>query len=119
METINAVIALSALAQQTRLAVFRLLVEHGSAGLAAGEIAESIGISPAALSFHLKELSHAQLVTSRHDGRYVFYAANFSAINGLLAYLTENCCAADGPVCSSQACAPPTLRSTSARKVKS
>ena len=72
--------------------------------MAAGEIAEHLAIAPATLSFHLKELSHAGLVTSRQDGRFIFYAANFTAMNDLLAYLTENCCVADcGPGAS---CAP-------------
>ena len=78
--------------------------------MAAGEIAEHLAIAPATLSFHLKELSHAGLVTSRQDGRFNFYAANFTAMSDLLAYLTENCCAADcgpGAVCAPVAtCAP-------------
>ena len=104
MESINAVRALGALAQETRLGVFRLLVQQGPSGMAAGEVAEHLAIAPATLSFHLKELSHAGLVTSRQDGRFIFYAANFPAMNDLLAYLTENCCVADcGPGAS---CAP-------------
>ena len=104
MKSINAVRALGALAQETRLGVFRLLVQQGPSGMAAGEVAEHLAIAPATLSFHLKELSHAGLVTSRQDGRFIFYAANFPAMNDLLAYLTENCCVADcGPGAS---CAP-------------
>ena len=95
MKTNDAVTALAALAQETRLNVYRLLVEQGSVGLSAGEIAERIGIAPPALSFHLKELSHARLVKSRQDGRYVFYAADFAAMNRLLAFMTENCCPAE------------------------
>ena len=107
METNEAVRALSALAQGTRLAVFRLLVQQGPSGLAAGEIAASLDISPATLSFHLKELSHAGLVTSRQESRFIFYSADFAAMNELLAF-TENCCAADSGSCSSsaQACKP-------------
>ena len=118
MKTNDAVAALAALAQETRLAVFRLLVEQGSSGMSAGEIAERVGIAPAALSFHLKELSHARLVTSRQDGRYVFYAADFAAMNRLLAFLTANCCAADGGGCGPAACAPSTSHRGTSRKVK-
>jgi DNA-binding transcriptional ArsR family regulator len=99
--------------------VFRLLVEQGAVGLAAGEIAERIGIAPAALSFHLKELSHARLVKSRQDGRYVFYSADFAAMNRLLAFLTDNCCAADGgAACGPSACAPSSTSRASLRKAK-
>lgn len=108
MKTKDAVIALAALAQGTRLAVYRLLVQQGPSGLAAGEIASRLDIAPATLSFHLKELSHAGLVTSRQDGRFVYYAAQFEAMNELVAFLTENCCAADcGPPCAAPvACRP-------------
>jgi ArsR family transcriptional regulator, arsenate/arsenite/antimonite-responsive transcriptional repressor len=111
----NAVVrALGALAQVTRLGVFRLLVQQGPSGMAAGEIAEQLAIAPATLSFHLKELSHARLVTRRHDGRFIFYAADFAAMSELLAYLTENCCVAD---CGSGAsCAPVTACTPRARK---
>ncbi|MGB2817056.1 MAG: metalloregulator ArsR/SmtB family transcription factor [Burkholderiaceae bacterium] len=118
MKSNDAVIALAALAQETRLAVFRLLVEQGHAGMSAGEIAERVGIAPAALSFHLKELSHARLVKSRQDGRYVFYAADFAAMNRLLAFLTESCCAADGGACGPAACAPSSSQHGTSRKVK-
>ena len=98
METKTAVIALAALAQESRLAVFRVLVEAGPEGLAAGKISELTGIAPSSLSFHLKELSHASMVTSRQDGRYVIYTANFSTMTALLRFLTENCCG--GTACS-------------------
>ena len=108
MKSTDAVTALAALAQDTRLGVFRLLVQQGPSGLAAGEIAGQLGIAPATLSFHFKELARAGLVSSRQDGRFVFYAANFGAMNALLAYLTENCCVADGvPSCGPNVgCAP-------------
>ena len=119
MKTTDAVAALAALAQETRLAVYRLLVEQGSVGLSAGEIAERIGMAPAALSFHLKELAHARLVKSRQEGRYVFYSADFAAMNRLLGFLTENCCAADGGGCGPSACGPsPTSQRSPSRKVK-
>jgi ArsR family transcriptional regulator, arsenate/arsenite/antimonite-responsive transcriptional repressor len=99
MESNDIVIALSALAQSSRLAVFRLLVQAGPSGLSAGKIAESLAIPSSSLSFHLKELSHAGLVSSRQEGRFVIYAANFGAMNTVIAYLTENCC-------GGEACAP-------------
>jgi DNA-binding transcriptional ArsR family regulator len=83
---------LAALAQESRLAIFRLLVQAGPEGLAAGRIGEALGIPPSSLSFHLKELSYAGLVTSRQESRYVIYSANFEAMADLLAFLTENCC---------------------------
>jgi ArsR family transcriptional regulator, arsenate/arsenite/antimonite-responsive transcriptional repressor len=102
METKTAVIALSALAQESRLAVFRALVEAGPDGLPAGKISELTGIAPSSLSFHLKELSHAAMVNSRQDGRFVIYTANFETMNALLGFLTENCCGGASclPVCS-------------------
>jgi DNA-binding transcriptional ArsR family regulator len=92
METKGVLTALSALAHDTRLAVFRLLVETGPDGLPVGKIGERLGTAPATLSFHLKELANAALVTMRHEGRFIYCAANFATMNGLLAYLTENCC---------------------------
>ncbi|WP_045227242.1 ArsR/SmtB family transcription factor [Methyloterricola oryzae] len=92
METRTAVRSLTALAQETRLAIFRLLVQAGPEGLAAGKISESLGLVPSSLSFHLKELARADLVSVRQEGRFLYYAADFQAMNALLAYLTENCC---------------------------
>ncbi len=92
MESNDAVAVLAALAQASRLAVFRCLVQAGPEGLAAGRIAESTGIPPSSLSFHLKELSHANLVSSRQEGRFVIYAPDFAVMNELIAFLTENCC---------------------------
>lgn len=98
MDTKETIAALAALAQESRLAVFRLLVQAGPEGLAASKIAEQISATPSALSFHMKELSHAGLVTSRHEGRFVIYSADFTTMNGLIAFLTENCCG--GNICS-------------------
>lgn len=92
MENKTAVTALAALAQETRLSLFRALVQAGPAGLAAGKISEMLGISPSSLSFHLKELVHAGLIESRNESRFVIYSANFVAMNQLLAFLSENCC---------------------------
>jgi DNA-binding transcriptional ArsR family regulator len=101
METKYAIAALAALAQESRLAVFRLLVQVGPQGLAATKISEQIGVPPSSLSFHLKELSHADLVTTRQEGRFVYYAANFDRMNELMAFLTDNCCGGNPciPVC--------------------
>jgi DNA-binding transcriptional ArsR family regulator len=84
--------ALAALAQETRLDAYRRLVQAGPAGVAAGELAARLGTSPPALSFHLKGLVHAGLVHARQDGRFVYYSADFDAMNSLLGYLTDNCC---------------------------
>ena len=105
MDTKDVLIALSALAQESRLAVFRLLVQAGPDGLAASKIAEELNIAPSSLSFHLKELSHARLLTSKQDGRFVIYAAQFSTMNGLIGFLTENCCG--GAPCSIDAASQP------------
>ncbi|MFC4160289.1 ArsR/SmtB family transcription factor [Chitinimonas lacunae] len=104
MDNKAAVSLLTALAQESRLAVFRLLVEQGPDGLAAGKIGEHMGIPAATLSFHLKELSHAGLVQSRQEGRFVFYSANYAAISSLLAFLTENCCAGSNCAVPPPAC---------------
>lgn len=93
METTNALAALTALGHATRLAVFRLLVEAGPAGRVAGDIAEALGVPPATLSFHLKDLSRAGLVEGETRGRFVCYRANYAAMNGLIDYLTRSCCA--------------------------
>jgi ArsR family transcriptional regulator, arsenate/arsenite/antimonite-responsive transcriptional repressor len=94
------VTALSALAQSTRLAIFRLLVERGPEGMAAGQVAEELQVSPATLSFHFRTLSHAGLIESRQEGRFIYYAANFTAMNAMVAYLTENCCGGDQTACT-------------------
>ena len=96
MESKQAVAALSALAQETRLAIYRLLVEAGPTGLAVGEIGACVKAAPATLSFHLKELVNAGLLSSRQAGRYVFYSTNYPHMNALIAFLTDNCCARDG-----------------------
>jgi DNA-binding transcriptional ArsR family regulator len=92
MELTQAVKSLAALAQESRLAIYKMLVQVGPSGMAAGKISEQLGVSASALSFHMKELLHAGLVTSRHEGRYVIYCAQITRMNELLAYLTENCC---------------------------
>ena len=99
----QAIDALAALAQETRLSVYRLLVEAGPAGLPAGRIGEALDLPPATLSFHLAHLARSGLVRSRQDGRFVIYSADFQNMNELVGYLTENCCAG-------RRCAPSTTR---------
>jgi len=96
MKTAAAIKGLAALAQETRLRIYRLLVQHGPEGVAAGTIAQRLDIAGATLSFHLKELAHAGLVTPRQDGRFIYYSANYAAMNDLVGYLTENCCQGRG-----------------------
>jgi ArsR family transcriptional regulator, arsenate/arsenite/antimonite-responsive transcriptional repressor len=107
MEIKMALRALAALAQDTRLSIFRLLVEQGPEGLPAGEIVERLDLANATASFHLKELTHANLVTPRQAGRFIYYSANYTTMNGLIGYLTENCC--KGNTCDI-ACAPAVVK---------
>ena len=99
METTQALDALAALAHATRLAIFRLLVETGPAGMPAGAIAEKLKLPAATLSFHLASLAHAGLVRGRQEGRFIIYSTDFDHMQALVGYLTENCC-------SGSACAP-------------
>lgn len=92
MEKLDAIAALAALAQESRLAVFRLLVEAGDDGAPAGRIAEALGLPNNTLSFHLDRLKAARLVRQSRDGRNIFYAANYATMDALIGYLTENCC---------------------------
>ena len=101
----RAVGALAALAQETRLAIFRLLVEYARDGLTPGAIVLKLKLPPATLSFHLKELSNAGLLDVRKEGRFIWYRPNIDAMNGLVGYLTENCCRASGGACDTE-CAP-------------
>jgi ArsR family transcriptional regulator len=101
METKHAVRALSALAQESRLAIFRLLVQAGPQGLAAGAIGDELGLPPATLSFHLAGLTRAGLAQSRQEGRFVIYSADYAAMNALVGFLTENCC--QGAACETTA----------------
>jgi DNA-binding transcriptional ArsR family regulator len=103
MEIEQVIDALAALAQRSRLAIFRRLVEAGPDGLAAGAIGEELDLPPATLSFHLAHLTRTGLVRSRQEGRFVIYSAGFASMNELVGYLTENCCA--GTACAPEACA--------------
>lgn len=104
MKQQDVIAALAALAQDSRLAIYRLLVKRGPEGYAAGEISERLQIAGPSLSFHLKELARADLVTARRDGRFIYYSAQFERMNELVEYLTENCCS-HGAVCA-PVCAP-------------
>ena len=108
MQAHEAITALSALAHEARLAIFKLLVQAGPQGLAAGAIAERLSLAPSGLSFHLKELTAAGLLVRQPDGRNVVYRAGYGAMNELIAYLAENCC--EGGACELEvgaACDPP------------
>src|SRR5271154_49263 len=100
MEKTDIVTALAALAQDNRLDVFRLLVQAGPDGMPAGEIAEALDLAPNTLTFHFDRLRVAGLVTVRRDGRSMIYAARYEAMNGLIAYLTENCCGSAPDQCA-------------------
>lgn len=104
METNQAVSQLAALAQEHRLAIFRLLVQQDTKGLAVGRIAETLGLANATLSFHLKTLAQAGLIEARQDGRFIHYSANFKAMNSLVGFLSENCCG--GQPCTPTPCCP-------------
>ncbi|WP_029146933.1 helix-turn-helix transcriptional regulator [Methylophilus sp. 5] len=98
------VLQLASIAQEARLEIFRLLVQAGPEGLAAGSIGESLAIPPSTLSFHLKELSHAGLISSKPVSRFIYYSANYAAMESLLGYLTENCCAGAQRCCPESLC---------------
>jgi len=106
MDQTGAIAALSALAQENRIDVFRLLVAAGTEGMSAGAIAEKLGIPSPTLSFHLAQLKHAGLVTCRRESRSLIYAANYPTMNGLIGYLTENCCGGHPEDCGIAGCEP-------------
>lgn len=110
MEKSDAVAALGALAQDTRLDMFRLLVQAGAQGMPAGHIGERLGLPSATLAFHLKELKNAGLATCTRNGRSLIYTAAYPTMNALLEYLTENCCQGNLSACGleASACTPST-----------
>jgi len=114
MEKTDAVAALAALAQDNRLDVFRLLVQAGPEGMPAGAVASALALAPNTLTFHFDRLRMAGLVTVRRDGRSMIYAARFDKMNGLIAFLTENCCGGAPSKCAPAPCAPRARR----RKIK-
>jgi DNA-binding transcriptional ArsR family regulator len=113
MDNCQAVDKLAALAQETRLRIFRLLVEAGPEGLNAGAIAETLKIAPATLSFHIAHLARSGLVSSRQESRFIFYSASFPAMDELIAYLTDNCCQ------GGEQCLPKTAAATSSSSTRS
>src|ERR1700722_8471635 len=113
MKTPQVIEALGALAHEHRLAIFRLLVERGPAGLPAGRIAERMGLVPSSLTFHLQNLHRAGLIAQRRESRQLIYSADFTAMSGLVGYLTENCC-----VESAAECCPPARPKAAKRTAK-
>ena len=114
MEKSNAVAALAALAQDSRLDVYRLLVQAGPEGLAAGQVAEKLELAPNTLTFHFDRLRTAGLVTVRREGRSMIYAAHYDTMNALLGYLTDNCCRGAPDTCAPTACRPARPKRTKA-----
>jgi ArsR family transcriptional regulator, arsenate/arsenite/antimonite-responsive transcriptional repressor len=108
MEKPYAIAALAALAQETRLDIFRLLVQAGEDGMPAGQIGDRLSLPSATLSFHLSQLKHANLVTFRRESRSLIYKAAYPVMNDLLAYLTDNCCQGNAAACGLSPCAPAT-----------
>lgn len=115
----QALSAFSALSQDTRLSIVRLLVQAGPDGIAAGDVADEIGVSASNLSFHLKELQHAGLVEARREARSIIYSADYGALRGLIGFLMKDCCGGRpeicGPVVDAAACCPPAKRKTRKR----
>jgi DNA-binding transcriptional ArsR family regulator len=115
MEKSDAIAALAALAQETRLDIFRLLVQTGPDGMPAGQIGERLGLPSATLSFHLNHLKQSGLVKCRRESRSLIYTAEYAAMTGLLAYLTENCCQGDSSTCGVSLCNPAIVSKGDAR----
>jgi ArsR family transcriptional regulator len=116
MKTLAVIHALGALAHEHRLSIYRLLVQSGPAGLSAGAIGERVGLVPSSLTFHLQNLHRAGLITQRRESRQLIYSADFGVMNGLVGYLTENCCADSKGECS-PSCAPAAKPAKRAAKV--
>jgi ArsR family transcriptional regulator, arsenate/arsenite/antimonite-responsive transcriptional repressor len=119
-DSARVVASLAALAQATRLSIFRLLLEYAPNGLTPGAIATKLSLAPATLSFHLKELANAGLIADRRESRFIWYQADVPAMRRLIAYLTENCCRATrgnrcDPACAPAACVPSTTRKGKSR----
>jgi len=121
MDTKTAVTVLAALAQDKRLSIFRMLVEAGPEGVPAGQIGEVLNVPPATLSFHLKELARAGLVSPRQEGRFIYYSADFECMAALMTFLTQNCCQGMPQKCLAvmetalSGCCPPPSNRKSAR----
>jgi DNA-binding transcriptional ArsR family regulator len=118
MKKSDVIEALSALAQETRLDIFRLLVQAGEDGIPAGRIGERLGLPSPTLSFHLNQMRHAGLIAPRREGRSIIYAADFHAMNELMGFLTENCCRGDSAACGVPICDPTTATVKRARRFR-
>jgi ArsR family transcriptional regulator, arsenate/arsenite/antimonite-responsive transcriptional repressor len=117
MKSADAVTALAALAQESRLAVFRLLVKRGPEGFTPGDLIErNLPLTPATLSFHLKALHHAGLLNVRREGRFLYYSPNFRHMQDLLGFLTDHCCELADDSCRSAECKPETIEQSVSRK---
>ena len=117
MDSKHAVAALGALAHEYRLEIYRLLVEQGPAGLAAGAIGDAMGLAPSSLTFHLQNLHRAKLIVQRRESRSLIYSVDFAAMNDLVGYLTENCCSGgDGGGSCATVCKPASSSKTVRRK---
>jgi len=114
MKSKEVVVSLEALAQESRLAIFRLLIKSGADGCSPGQIADALKVPGPTLSFHLSQLKHAGLINCRRNGRSLIYSANFDRMNGLVSFLTENCCGADAP--RVPVCVPANTKRREARK---
>jgi DNA-binding transcriptional ArsR family regulator len=115
MKSTDAIESLAALAQESRLAIFRMLVKRGPEGYTPTELGEKLSVTPPTLSFHHKELQRAGLLTVRRDGRFLYYSPDFSRMNQLVAFLTENCCALADKGCSPE-CAPAAAAASPSRR---
>jgi ArsR family transcriptional regulator, arsenate/arsenite/antimonite-responsive transcriptional repressor len=118
MKTTQVIEALGALAHEHRLKVYRVLIERGSPGLPAGAIADAVGLVPSSLTFHLQALHRAGLIVRRRDSRHLIYSADFEAMNALVGYLTENCCAGSGEARPPEPCGAPCKPSAAPKTVK-
>jgi ArsR family transcriptional regulator, arsenate/arsenite/antimonite-responsive transcriptional repressor len=116
MKTAAVIGALSALAHEYRLGIYRLLVEQGPSGLPAGAIGERVGLVPSSLTFHLQSLQRAGLITQARSSRQLIYSADYGAMNELVGYLTDKCCTAAGGACDTGACSPPPARSAKRKR---
>jgi ArsR family transcriptional regulator, arsenate/arsenite/antimonite-responsive transcriptional repressor len=117
MKTAGVLAALGALSHEHRLAIYRLLMQRGPEGLPAGTIGQRIGLVPSSLTFHLQNLQRAGLLTQRRESRQLFYSVDFSVMDGVMSYLTENCCSNTGNDCAAS-CAPPAATKVSRRAAK-